>query len=139
MKRIIHLSIALFLFSSTAAIAQNIATQTIRWNAVQVLDLQTGSATQDIHYVITSADEIKWYDSYGVLKQTFQITQRQGSWSNVAQPGSIFCEVTAGERRGRIEISRTSEQMLIRITLFSDAPDQATAITELTIANTTVQ
>lgn len=126
------------LLSTIVAGAQNIATKTIRWDVVSVFDIQKGSVLHDLQSVTTSPEVIKWYDAYGTLKHTLQITELQGSWSNVTNPGSVFYAVQTGERYGRVEIIRTSAQTLIRITLLSNAPDQAAEITELTIANTTV-
>jgi hypothetical protein len=98
--------------------AQNITTQTIRWQINQTQEVNAGKISEDPDQIVSyGTTKIEWQNSQGIVKKTFTISETNGSWTNVQNNGSILYEVSAGEQLGTVRIFRNSSELTIRITM----------------------
>jgi len=132
MKRILFLSI--LAVANQGLYAQNVVTQTIRWNVTQTQEINTGRVTDNADRIVSyGTSKIEWQDPAGVVKHTFTISETNGSWPNVQSNGAMLYEVSEGERVGTLRIFRTSSELTIRITLLKG--DEDPDLYEFSIAN----
>jgi hypothetical protein len=120
------------LLTSTAAFSQNIQTATIEWNCTSTFTARPGITSDEITKVVSSSDQIVWYDNEGVIKKTFSVTDTNGSWTNVSNNGTINFTVASGDDAGMIQFLRTDGVARIRIHVITDDDSQ---IYELSVAN----
>ena len=100
--------------------SQNIETSTIEWNCSSTFDVQTGTINDDATRIVSSANQITWYDDQGVAKETLQVTGHEGSWSNVSNNGSIIFKVISGNYSGIAQFSKANGVMRVRIQMVLD-------------------
>lgn len=116
---------------SVKTFAQNIQTTSIEWNCSLTFIAQPVDMIDEVTKVVTSAEQIVWYDAEDNVKLTLTITGTEGSWSNVSNNGSILFRVNAGTDAGLAEFSKANGTTRIRIHIVreNEAP-----IYELTVS-----
>ena len=116
---------------SAVATSQNIQTATIEWNCNSTFIARPGTTTEEITKVVSSSDQVIWYDSAGLVKKSFSITDTNGSWSNVSSNGSINFIVN-GDDAGMVQFIRSEGIAKIRIHIITEDDSQ---IYELVVSN----
>ncbi len=111
-------------FISTTASSQNIQTTTIEWNCSSTFDASKGVITDETTKIVSSVDQIVWYDSNGVARKTLTITDKSGSWNNVSANGSIDFNITSGNQVGIVQFFRTGGIARVRIHLVESDESQ---------------
>lgn len=117
--------------SSLKTYAQNIQTASIEWNCTSTFTAQPGDIIDEITKVVSSDEQIIWYDAEDNVKLTLSITGSEGTWSNVSSNGSILFKVNAGTDSGIVQFSKAGGVTRIRIHLVKE--DEA-PIYELTVS-----
>jgi hypothetical protein len=102
---------------TSTALSQNILTSTIEWNSSSTFAALEGIITDENTRVVTSPTTITWYDSQNVVKKTFDITEVEGSWTNIFSNGSILFNVTSGNFSGIAQFIKTNDVKRIRFHL----------------------
>jgi len=129
--------ILFFLFGallfSTAASTQNVQTSTIKWNCTSTFTANPGSIDNEMTKVVSSSDQIVWYDSNDVVRKTFAITGSDGTWSNVSNNGSITFNITAGNDVEIVQFFRTAGVAKVRIIITEDNTPQSYELTVTTV------
>lgn len=98
----------MLLFGCQVAIAQQIASDTIRWNTVELTDLNTNVIVANEVYFITKGNqEVQWVQNNGQAKVDFIVTNSTGQWPNLAVAGEITFQISVGNAAGSIKFSRT--------------------------------
>jgi hypothetical protein len=124
------------LMSGIGLSAQNITTQTLRWNVATTQEINTGKHTESADQIVSYGNtRIEWQDPKGAVKKTFTITDINGSWTNVQSNGSVLYEVSIGEQQGTVTFIRTSGELTVRIILLKgeeDADLYEMSITDIT-------
>ena len=131
----IHYTLALLfgaLLISVAASSQDIQTSTIEWNCTSTFTARPGTTADEITKVVSSSDQVIWYDKDGVVIKTLSITDTTGSWSNVSGTGTIQFGITSGDDAGLVQFSRSNGVARIRIQLINGDDSQ---IYELVVDN----
>jgi hypothetical protein len=120
---------------SAGVIAQDIQSSTIEWSSISTFSVQAGTYVDEITKVVTTPDQITWYDKDGIAQETLSITGSIGSWSNVSNNGSIFFKVASGDDLGIVQFSKSSDKMTIRINIVTanDSPTYELTITTLNV------
>jgi hypothetical protein len=135
MKKKIYCLLLFMSLISAGVIAQDVQSSTIEWNSISTFSVQTGTYVDEITKVVTTPDQITWYDKDGIAQETLSITGSIGSWSNVNNNGSIFFKVTSGDDLGIVQFSKSSDKMTIRINIVTanDSPTYELTITTLNV------
>lgn len=107
--------ILFMLLGSIVTYSQNILTSTIQWTCTQTFDAQQGLMTDEITKIVSSPTQVTWYDSNDVVKDTFEISGTEGSWTNVSNNGSVTFTVSSGEDRALIQFTKQNSNISIRI------------------------
>jgi len=121
------------LFSSEAS-AQNIQTSTIEWNSISTFEAQSGTISDEATKVVSSAEQIIWYDKNGIAQKTFSITTATGTWPNVSSNGSIIYNVSYGDNSGVAHFSKLDHLTKIRLHLITE---EGSPIYELVVTTIT--
>jgi hypothetical protein len=103
------------LLISTTASSQNIQTATIQWSCTSTFVPQDGSFTDENTKVVSSPDQIVWYDSDNAVRETFAITGSVGAWSNTSANGSILFRVSSGDQVCTVQFEKSGGTTRIRI------------------------
>lgn len=115
--------------------AQNVATSKIQWNVTKTFNALAGESDQiPQKFIVDRTNIIQWVDIHDNLKFNFTIVSQTGTWSNVNTPGGVQYDVDVNGVRGKVEITRTSAGISIRVNIFMDEPQ----IYELTISDVQV-
>jgi hypothetical protein len=113
----IFLLLLLVTSASTVCVAQsgNILSQTRTWNSATGVDLQTNDTLSvQMKFISYSADKIEYHDPSANV-QVFDIAGTTGTWTNIAQPGSMTYQVTFLNQNGLIIIERTTAGVFLTI------------------------
>jgi hypothetical protein len=100
---------------SSLAFSQNVQSSTIQWNCISTFAAHTGTIVDENTKVVSSPEQIVWYDSNNNVLQTLSITSTIGSWSNVSNTGSIVFKISSGTDTGVAEFSKGDGITRIRI------------------------
>jgi len=114
LKKIIFFLFSVCLFTST--MAQNMATDSITWNVVQLRDL-TSNATVNYQcqFKTHATQPIYWIQDDWVTPLTIQSVS--GSWINVQVNGKITFQITTDGESGSLVFERTASGVTISIDL----------------------
>jgi hypothetical protein len=130
-----NIFITIFVFFSSAALpalAQNISTATIQWNADRVFNATTGQWSEQATALVTyGASRIEWKNSNGSIRSRFQVIELIGEWSNVNEDGFTQYEITDGTHSGTITIRKEGAETKVLISLGATEP----TLEELTISS----
>ena len=121
---------------ATTSFAQNIQTSTIEWNCISTFTSQPGTVVDENTKVVSSAEQIIWYDDNGAALKTLSITGSTGSWSNVSNNGSIIFNITSGDDTGIAQFSKSDGVTRIRIHIVID---EDSPVFELKVGTLNVQ
>ena len=116
--------------------SQNIAESTIQWNSSSWLDFSTGDGFQEATIVTSSPTSIVWKYAGDSIKHSMTIRSTTGTWSNVANNGSIRFQADSDDDSAVVEFHKTSERIFIRIVI---ARPDAPLIYVVDVTNTEVQ
>lgn len=111
----------LLMGASTLCSAQsgNILSQTRTWNSTAAVDLQTNDTLSvQMKFISYSADKIEYHDPSASV-QVFDVTGTTGTWTNIAQPGSMTYQVAFLNQNGVISIERTAAGVFLTIDMTS--------------------
>lgn len=127
MKKILTLVIVLLPIFS---MAQNVKTSTIKWNSQRTFNVATGQWTEENSSLTNhSTTSMEWKNNDGTTRNSFQIIEAIGDWTNAASDGRVQFEVKDGETRGTVRISRKNQETKVLIVLATEPPE----LYELTI------
>jgi hypothetical protein len=131
--KIYYLFILLFgaLLISTAATSQNIRTSSVEWNCSLTSISMSGSVTGENTKVVSSSNNIVWYNEDGSVRKTLSIVNAAGSWGDVSDDGIITFSVTSDGNTGTVSFSKTHDIVQISIQV-ADGPDSP--IYDLTVS-----
>lgn len=121
MNRNILLSM-LFVLAGYTLRAQNVTTENLVWHVSYVNDVNTGERQflENEKLITYGSDRIEWHNADGSIKHTYAINNIGGSWSNVANNGSIVYQFKNGDQLGTLTFERTSGEMTVRVLLAKD-------------------
>lgn len=109
--------ILLVTIASTGCFAQsgNILSQTRTWNSTKGIDLQTNDTLAvQMKFISYSSDKIEYHDPSANV-QVFDVTGTTGTWTNIAQPGSMTYQVSFLNQSGVITIERTTTGIFLTV------------------------
>ena len=118
------------------SLGQSITTANLSWT-ISRMDNKTTGIFDGGGGTLQSygTERVDWYDSRGVLKQTFAIREINGGWGNVANSGSILYEAETEGNPCTIMFQRDGGSILVRIIVLTDG--EPPLIYEFTIENLT--
>jgi len=128
--------IVVSLITTTTCLAQNIQTSTIEWNCISTFTSQPGTVVDESTKVVSSSDQIIWYDNNDTVLKTLSITGYTGSWSNVSNNGSIVFNIASGDDTGIVQFSKSDGVTRIRIHI---VVDEDSPVFELKVGTLNVQ
>lgn len=106
----------LSLLFSTAVVAQDITTTSLRWTCNQTTDLKAPSTKDYACVFITQGNRtITWLQRSGQVRSTYVIREIQGSWRDITSQGIITYLVDRDGRAGRVVVERSGESINITV------------------------
>jgi hypothetical protein len=103
------------LVMSTTALSQNIQTSSVEWNCSLTSVSEPSSVVPENTKVVTSADQVIWYNADGTVRNTLSIVDAVGSWTDVFDDGSITFSINSNGNSGTIHFSRIHDIIQISI------------------------
>jgi hypothetical protein len=101
--------------------AQDVKTDTIKWNSVNTLVESNTVQTMEITSLITyGTSRIEWSQTGSATRRIFQISEAMGEWVDVNQEGWLQYEVTDGISNGTIAVRRYETETKVFITIASE-------------------
>jgi hypothetical protein len=110
--------------SSVEMKAQNISTDTIRWNATGFTDVLANVTVQKpCQFVAYKTSKIDWLQNNGTVVFSIVVNSVEGTWVNVNEDGTITYNVQLDGLLGKITIVRTGQSIKLIMDMHGDADD----------------
>jgi len=107
MKKTLIILASLFLYQQS--FAQQITSDTIRWNTIEFTDLNTNvTVTNEIYFLSQGNHSVKWVQNGGQFQIEFSITSVEGQWPDTALPGTIILQITDGTATGSMKFTKSA-------------------------------
>ena len=122
-KKFILITVVGFFFSLTAS-SQSFNQSTLTWSANEVVDLEKGDTiAMKCSFKTVGGAQLIWSQRNGALNTTYQITSLEGTWTNVAEPGSVTLTLLRNGKSSKARVERTKGG--ISITMDFSRPEAA--------------
>jgi hypothetical protein len=107
MQKILLIVVACFIY--LPGFAQQVTTDTIRWNTAELTDLNTNeTVANEVYFVSQGNHSVKWVQNNGQFQIDFTVTQVDGQWPDVAAPGTITFQITDGTATGSLKFTKST-------------------------------
>lgn len=104
--------------------AQNIETDTIRWNASKFTDLLSNTeVNKPCQFISYHNSSIKWLQKNGELVYVLTVNSVTGDWSEVNVNGTMSYDVSLDAMTGTISFSRSNNELKIVLDLRGGSGD----------------
>lgn len=119
-----YLILFLLLLNGVISVAQDISTNTIKWNSSSFTDLNSNTDVSNSCQFITDGDKkIQWIQDNGKFVVDWKITKSSGKWPDVNQPGSISLTFADDKVKGELTIKKEGTGWLMNLTISGGPSD----------------
>jgi hypothetical protein len=116
--------VILFFLIATAAEAQNVSNETLRWDATGFRDLDSGVDFMNrCQFVTYGKERVKWIQDDGKEVVEWKISETIGTWEDVKVAGSYQYIFKDGNLNGEITMKRISSGLLIKLVIIGGTSD----------------
>lgn len=107
MRKILIILASLFIYQQS--FAQQIGVDTIRWNTIEFIDLNTNEiVVNEIYFLSQGNHSVKWVQNGGQFQIEFSISNVEGQWPDTALPGTITFWITDGTATGSMKFTKST-------------------------------
>ncbi|MBX2900358.1 MAG: hypothetical protein KF775_11950 [Cyclobacteriaceae bacterium] len=108
MQKILLIAVACFIY--LPGFAQQLSVDTIRWNTIELTDLNTNeTVANEIYFVSQGNHSVKWVQNGGQVQIEFSVTSVEGQWPDAALPGTLTFQITDGTATGSLKFTKSSQ------------------------------
>ena len=108
--------VLLLLFFGSSLAAQNLTTANLIWESDQTTDLQTNEAKPYQATFKTKGNQsFEWVQKKGQLSTYYKIVSVEGSWEDVAQPGTATYVLERNGKNLRVRFERNLSGLFITL------------------------
>jgi hypothetical protein len=115
-----YLLIIVFILSYKLLLAQSVLDETRNWRSLENIDLYTNQSFPDTFLIAINKTELKLKND-GV-ERTFQISDLEGTWTNLSDAGKLTFNVTIRDFTGKGSVEREGGNIVLTVD-FSERKD----------------
>lgn len=108
------------LFAAVAAFGQNIATDTLTWQVIQLHDMNSNAIVNyQCQFKTNGSSTIQWVQDD--LTSDIAVTAQTGTWTNITNNGKVTYQITVEGNSGTLAFERTAEGVTISIDISQES------------------